>query len=105
MTASIESIQQVATSLGKAARAQKVVLFGSHASGQARPDSDVDFLVIANSNLPRHKRSRDLYALLHPYPFPMDILVYAPEEVENQLKNPASFVSTILALGKEVYAT
>jgi uncharacterized protein len=104
MGASKETIQQVATSLGRAARARKVVLFGSHASGQARPDSDVDFLVIADSDLPRHKRSRDLYALLHPYPFPMDILVYTPEEVEKQLKDPDSFVATVLAEGTEVYA-
>ena len=104
MTASIDAIQQIAASLGKAARARKVVLFGSHASGHVRPDSDVDFLVIAESNLPRHKRSRELYALFHPYPFPMDILVYTPQEVENELKDPDSFVSTVLAQGREVYA-
>ena len=104
MTASVDAIQQIAVSLGKAARARKVVLFGSHASGHVRPDSDVDFLVIAESNLPRHKRSRELYALFHPYPFPMDILVYTPQEVETQLKDPDSFVSTVLAQGKEVYA-
>ena len=69
-----------------------------------RPDSDVDFLVIAESNLPRHKRSRELYALFHPYPFPMDILVYTPQEVETELKDPDSFVSTVLAQGREVYA-
>ena len=104
MTASGDTIREVATALGKAARARRVVLFGSHASGQTSPDSDVDFLVIAESPLPRHKRSRALYALIHPYPFPMDILVYTPQEVENELKNPDSFVSTVLAQGKEVYA-
>jgi len=104
MTASVDSIREVAAALGKAARARRVVLFGSHASGHVRPDSDVDFLVIADSHLPRHKRSRDLYALIHPYPFPMDILVYTPREVENELKDPDSFVSTVLAQGREVYA-
>ena len=64
----------------------------------------MDFLVIADSSLPRHKRSRNLYALFHPYPFPMDILVYTPEEVEKQLKDPHSFVTTVLAQGTEVYA-
>jgi len=103
MTASTETIEQIGKSLGKAARARKVILFGSHASGQARADSDVDFLVIAESDLPRHKRSRNLYALFHPYPFPMDILVYTPEEVERQLKDPDSFVTAVLAQGKELY--
>lgn len=104
MTASKETIQQVAASLGKAAHARKVILFGSHATGDPRPDSDVDFLVIADSRLPRHKRSRSLYALFHPYPFPMDILVYTPEEVEKQLADPNSFVTTVLTQGTEVYA-
>ena len=104
MPASRETIEQVAQSLGRAARARRVILFGSHASGTARPDSDVDFLVVAESNLPRHKRSRDLYALFHPYPFPMDILVYTPDEVERQLRDPGSFVATVLSQGREVYA-
>ena len=105
MAVSIESIQKVASSIGRAAGARRVVLFGSHATGMARPDSDVDLLVIADSDLPRHKRSRGLYTLFHPYPFPMDILVYTPAEVEAQLKIPSSFVANVLAEGREVYAS
>ena len=103
MTVSSDAIMKIGKSLGKVARAKKVILFGSHASGEAKSDSDVDFLVIAESNLPRHKRSRSLYAFFHPYPFPMDILVYTPEEVEQQLKDPGSFVTHALAHGKELY--
>lgn len=103
MTTSTETIEQVAESLGKASHATKVILFGSHATGNARADSDVDFLVIAESDLPRHKRSRHLYAMFHPYPFPMDILVYTPEEVDRQSKDPTSFISTVLAKGKDLY--
>ena len=98
-----EKIEQIAVSLGRAANARKVVLFGSHATGTAHSDSDVDYLIIAESSLPRHKRSRSLYALLHPYPFPMDILVYTPEEVEIELKDPHSFVATVLSRGREIY--
>jgi len=104
MTASKETIEQVAASIGKAARARKVILFGSRARGSARSDSDVDFLVVAESNLPRHKRSRQLYALFHPYPFPMDIVVYTPSEVERDLRDPTSFVTGVFTEGREVYA-
>ena len=100
-----EKIEQIGESLGKAAKAKKVVLFGSHATGTAQSDSDVDYLIIAESSLPRHKRSRSLYALLHPYPFPMDILVYTPEEVEIELRDPNSFVATVLSRGREVYVS
>ena len=99
-----ETIERIGKSLGEVARAKKVILFGSHATGQAKSESDVDFLVIAESSLPRHKRSRSLYAAIHPYPFPMDIIVYTPAEVEEQMKDPTSFVTTALSQGKELYA-
>lgn len=105
MKASTKTIEQVAETLGKAARARKVILFGSHATGGARADSDVDFLVIAESELPRHKRSRSLYALFHPYPFPMDILVYTPEEVERQLRDGNPFLTSVVMQGKELYVS
>ncbi|MEE3260144.1 MAG: nucleotidyltransferase domain-containing protein [Candidatus Latescibacterota bacterium] len=35
----------------------KVVLFGSHARGQAHPESDLDLLVIEESTLPRYGRA------------------------------------------------
>ena len=98
-----ETIEQVGRSLGRAAGARKVILFGSHATGRARPDSDVDYFIIADSTLPRHKRSRALYAMFHPYPFPMDILVYTPEEVERNLQDPTSFVRSVLTEGRELY--
>jgi predicted nucleotidyltransferase len=103
MRVSIDTIERVGKSIGEAAGARKVVLFGSYASGGVRPDSDVDFLVIADSALPRHKRSRSLYAMFKPYPFPMDILVLTPEEVERELGEPNSFVASALTQGKEVY--
>ena len=104
MTISQRRIEEVAARLGKASRARKVILFGSCAAGVPRDDSDVDFLVISDSSLPRHKRSRQLYALFDEYPFPMDILVYTPREVEAGVRTPNSFVARVMAQGKEVYA-
>jgi predicted nucleotidyltransferase len=99
-----EAIRGVAQRIGRAAGADRVVLFGSHARGEAREDSDVDLLVVSQTDLPRHKRSRALYALFDPYPFPMDIIVYTPAEITQALNSPASFVATVLAEGREIYA-
>jgi predicted nucleotidyltransferase len=57
----------VARTVGEAAHAERVVLFGSHANGCASETSDVDLLVIEESNQPRHKRGRDLYRLIRPH--------------------------------------
>ena len=71
--------------------------------GEAHDTSDVDLMIIAESDLPRFKRSRALYGLLRPYPFPMDLVVYTPEEVERGKLSPLSFVSSVLREGRTVY--
>ena len=97
-------IEKVARRLGDAARAESVILFGSYARGNPSEHSDVDFFIIAPSELPRFKRSRELYQLFKPYPFGMDIVVYTPEEVKQDSNNPLSFVANVLKEGKTVYA-
>lgn len=80
-----------------------MILFGYNARGQANQSSDVDLMIIADSDLPRFKRSRDLYKLIRPYPFGMDLMVYTPKEMERGKKSPLSFASTVLREGKTVY--
>ena len=96
-------IEKVAKKIGEQAEARTVVLFGSYARGQAGADSDVDLLVIAESDLPRYKRSRQLHLMFNPYPFAMDILVYTPKEVETERQFELSFISRVLREGKSLY--
>jgi len=98
------NIEEVAKRIGSRINAEAVILFGSYAKGNPDENSDVDFFVIAESELPRFKRSRQLYKLFKPYPFGMDILVYTPAEIEKGRKSSLSFVSTVLREGKTVYA-
>ena len=98
-----QEIESVATQIGIASHAQNVVLFGSYARGDAREESDVDLLIIAESDLPRFKRSCELYKLFRPYPFPMDLIVYTPKEIEKGKRSPVSFVSRVLQEGEVVY--
>ncbi len=97
------NIKQVAEFMAIASDAERVVLFGSYARGDATEQSDVDLLIIAKNDLPRYKRSRKLYTLLRPHPFSMDIIVYTPQEIEEQKKTKVSFISTILREGKTLY--
>lgn len=99
----MEKIKEVGERIGRAAYAERVLLFGSHASGRAGEFSDVDFLVVAENDLPRFKRSRELYRLFKPYPFAMDIVVYTPDEVRKGKRSPASFISNVLKEGKVIY--
>lgn len=100
---SFNEIENVAKKIGQEINAEAVILFGSYARNQPGKHSDVDLLVIAESNLPRHKRSRKLHLMFKPYPFPMDILVYTPKEVEKESEFELSFISTVLREGKKLY--
>ena len=96
-------IQQVAVQLGRAAQASQVILFGSYARGEATDRSDVDLMVVAETDLPRHKRAVGLYRQFRPYPFGMDIVVYTPQEVQEAKRSPVTFVSAVLREGKTLY--
>ena len=99
-----EDILRVAQRIGDAARAERVILFGSHARGEAAAHSDVDLMIVAESDAPRYKRSRELYKLFRPHPFSMDLIVYTPAEVEKGKRSACSFVSRVLRKGRTVYA-
>ena len=82
---------------------EKIVLFGSRARGNARPDSDLDVLIIEESDRPRHRRAgRYRLALLGLFPA-KDIVVWTPSEVEAWRGVPNAFITAILAEGKALY--
>jgi len=83
----------------------KIVLFGSRARGDHRPDSDIDLLVIKESPLPRHRRAIPLYAALADLPLDVDaeVVVYTPAEVEEWRGASAAFVTTALREGTVLY--
>ncbi len=81
----------------------RVILFGSHARGQARPDSDVDLLVVlaqcSNSRAATIAILRELSDLLAP----TDILVTTPEEIERRGQVIGSVLRPALREGRVVY--
>ncbi len=86
-------LNKAATFIATAVNAERVILFGSHARGEANENSDVDFMIIAESNLPGFKRSRELYKLLRPYPFGMDLIVFTPLDTNaEQLRDALSIL-------------
>jgi len=101
--ADMATIREMAFRLAQVADPEKIVLFGSYARGDATKDSDIDFLVIQRSSLPRPLRSIPLYSALRYYPFAVEVVVYTPEEVERFGSLGNSFVATALREGKVLY--
>ena len=100
-----ETFTEIVRRIRSVANPRKIVLFGSRARGEHRPDSDIDLLVIEDSPLPRHRRSIPLYAALADLPIDVDteVVVYTPAEVEEWRGANAAFVTTALREGKVLY--
>jgi predicted nucleotidyltransferase len=86
---------------------ETIYLFGSYAKGTSTENSDLDFLIIQKTSLPRHKRTRPLYSLDKTrkigLPIGIDFLVYTPEEFKNKMSEPNSIVGEVLRTGKILY--
>ena len=81
----------------------KVIIFGSYAKGGATIRSDLDVLVIKDTELPMARRADDLRPLLTRIPVTVDIHVYTPGEVTEYGKERFSFISSILRSGVTVF--
>lgn len=81
---------------------RKVILFGSYAAGVPTVDSDVDLLVVMESeDNPLHTAAGISAAVDHP--FPLDILVRTPEEFQASLERGGSFAKELAARGVVLY--
>jgi predicted nucleotidyltransferase len=81
----------------------KIILFGSYAMGNANNSSDLDLLVIKDTDLPYHKRSFDIHKALIGSMIPMDILVYTRQEFEKEQQEQSSFINSAIKTSKVLY--
>ena len=98
-----EQLQEVVQRIKRACDPQRILLFGSHAYGKPMPDSDVDLLVVMESNERAAARSAAIAKALLDIPFPMDILVRTPDEIRHRLNIGDYFIREILERGEVLY--
>lgn len=73
-------IDRMARRIVRRFRPEKVILFGSHARGDAGPDSDVDLLVVMEVEGSKHDAALAVRLLLHDIRVPKDVIVTTPED-------------------------
>ena len=104
MTKERAEIKEITKTIVKKYKPEKIILFGSFAWGKPGPDSDVDLLVIKDTNNAR-LLARKIDGSIPRRSLPIDVLVYTPEEAErsvNEYKN--LFIEDILRNGKILYS-
>ena len=101
--ASMETIKSVAQQIAETFHPQKIVLFGSHAVGNATDESDIDLMVVMESDLPPHRRNIALKRLFPRRSFSLDAFVYTPQEFMKLKDIPGTLVYTANNFGKLIY--
>lgn len=89
--------------LALAAQPERILLFGSHARGEAREDSDLDLLVIESAVADRAAEMVRLRRVLRLSRIPVDILVYSSADVARWGDQPGSTLFWALREGRVVY--
>lgn len=82
---------------------KRIVLFGSHARGDADPESDLDLFIEMESTKKPPKRVMEVSKVFGLRDWPMDLFVYTPEEVERFRGVIGTLVSIVDAEGKVLY--
>lgn len=80
----------------------KIILFGSYAKGNTKLHSDIDLLVIIDTQRSTLDIAVEI-SLAVKHSFPMDIIVRTPQEISKRLKYGDFFIKDIIENGKVLY--
>jgi uncharacterized protein len=84
---------------------RKIILFGSYASGMPTEDSDIDLLIIKETDKRPIDRWTEVKRLLRDRgrEAPVSPLVYTPKELSDRMGIKDFFIQEILEKGKVLY--
>jgi predicted nucleotidyltransferase len=99
---SISQIQAFSQQIAENFQPERIILFGSYASGQPTEDSDVDLLVILPfEELPVQKAIAIRQQLKAP--FPLDLMARTPQQIQQRLAMGDFFIQDIMKNGRVLY--
>ncbi len=99
----IGEIERVARCIGAEFRPERIVLFGSYATGQVTMDSDVDLLVILSFEGKNWHKAAEIRKRIH-FSFPVDLVLRTPEQIKSRLDSQDPFICEITEKGRTLYA-
>jgi len=98
-------LAEIVKKLKKDYKPLKIILFGSHAYGQPKDDSDLDLLILKNTRRRPVDRFVNVKRIIYnpKWRIPISPLVYTPKELENRLRMGDDFISEITKKGIVLY--
>ena len=98
-----DGIERAVKILVAEAKPERIILFGSYARGDAREDSDVDFLVVEDKTSDRAAEMVRLRRSLRPLRIPVDVLVFSRVDIERWGGMPGTILHRALQEGKVLH--
>jgi uncharacterized protein len=97
------TLREIVARLIQAVDPERIILFGSRASGLARSDSDYDLMIVKAEPDPSRRRTGKLYHCLWGIPNSVDLLWFTPEEIEQWSDVPQHVATQASRRGVVVY--
>ena len=97
-----KAIDQVVEQIVEKFKPHKIILFGSYGRGKPRPESDVDMLVIMDTQLKDIQQAIQICQQIE-YRFGLDLIVHTPKYLAQRVKMGDWFLRDVLREGKVIY--
>lgn len=96
-------IEQVTRAIVERFHPRRIVVFGSHARGNASPDSDLDVFIEMDTLRRPPERAIEVSEVFGLRPWPLNVVVYTPEEVRRLRHVKGTLLSGIEREGWVLY--
>jgi predicted nucleotidyltransferase len=103
MPVTTDSLRRLVQRIVQVAQPERIILFGSAARGEMRPDSDIDVLVVMPNGTHRLNTTLMLYREVRGTGAPVDFIVATPDVLEKHRDNGGLIYKAILKEGRDLY--
>lgn len=97
-----QRIMQLGERIAREFQPERIILFGSHAYGKPRPDSDVDLLVVLSFDGKGFRKSLEILNRVNP-DFPVDLVARRPEDTARRYEECDPLIREALDRGRVLY--
>jgi predicted nucleotidyltransferase len=107
MNSLFNETQMIVERIARYCKPEKIILFGSLSRGSENNASDIDLLIVKKSDKKRAFRTKEIFEALRGLErsYPLDPIVYTPEEISERLALGDYFIKEIIEQGKVMYGS
>ena len=98
-----KQINEVVEMIASKFKPEKIILFGSYASGTPTEESDLDLLVIKDSDVPSRLQNREVRKVTSGLKIPIDVIVKTKNDFERYKDIVGTIIYPANKFGRVVY--